>query len=302
MQVEWSVSLWTNNYTSEDRDRHCEMMKKSDGWDHFITMGRITWDFRRSSEQDWGSRCIYLPGMRNITRLLIECNSWDYFDVGVPYPTGFHPNSPSDVATWQEFVRTRVARIASISVLVDGDWLDSPSRVKAEFYIHFAKRFSTPDWTRAPFDAQFPRRLDVNQACDLECEVTNEEIKRAVWDCGSDKSLGPDGFTFEFFKKYWSTVGVDVINAIKEFFSSSNFPNGCNSSFIALIPKVQEQSAFIKGRQIMDGPLILNKVISWCKSKKVQALLFKVDFQKAFDSVRWDHIDDILYKLGFGFK
>ncbi|PWA50042.1 exostosin-like protein [Artemisia annua] len=110
--------LWTNNYTAEDRDRHCEMMlqwvhdqpywKKSDGWDHFITMGRITWDFRRSSEQDWGSRCIYLPGMRNITRLLIERNSWDYFDVGVPYPTGFHPSSPSDVATWQEFVRTRV--------------------------------------------------------------------------------------------------------------------------------------------------------------------------------------------------
>nr|GFA78193.1 RNA-directed DNA polymerase, eukaryota [Tanacetum cinerariifolium] len=25
-----------------------------------------------------------------------------------------------------------------------------------------------------------------------------------------------------------------------------------------------------------------------------QALLFKVDFQKAFDSVRWDHLDDIL--------
>ncbi|XP_071707267.1 xyloglucan galactosyltransferase XLT2 [Rutidosis leptorrhynchoides] len=109
--------LWTNNYTSEDRDRHCEMMlkwvheqpywKKSDGWDHFLTMGRITWDFRRSKEQDWGSRCIYLPGMRNITRLLIERNSWDYFDVGVPYPTGFHPTSPSDVATWQEFVRTR---------------------------------------------------------------------------------------------------------------------------------------------------------------------------------------------------
>ncbi|XP_024973513.1 xyloglucan galactosyltransferase XLT2 [Cynara cardunculus var. scolymus] len=109
--------LWTNNYTAEDRDRHCRMMlkwvheqpywKKSNGWDHFITMGRITWDFRRSKDDDWGSRCIYLPGMRNITRLLIERNSWDYFDIGVPYPTGFHPTSTSDVATWQEFVRTR---------------------------------------------------------------------------------------------------------------------------------------------------------------------------------------------------
>ncbi|GKB69895.1 putative reverse transcriptase domain-containing protein [Tanacetum coccineum] len=138
-----------------------------------------------------------------------------------------------------------------------------------------------------------------------------------------------------------SLFGEDVLNAVKEFFNSSIFPNGCNPSFIALILKVlyakhlsdfhpisligcqykiigkilanrlsivinelisHEQSAFIKGRQILDGPLILNKIISWCKSRKQQALLFKVDFQKVFDSVRWDHLDDILGKFSFGSK
>ncbi|GMN40879.1 hypothetical protein TIFTF001_010103 [Ficus carica] len=107
--------LFSKTSTAKDRDRHCEMMltwlqdqpyyRKSNGWDHFISMGRITWDFRRSKDSAWGSRCIYIPGMRNITRLLIERNSWDYFDVGVPYPTGFHPRSESDVAEWQRFVR-----------------------------------------------------------------------------------------------------------------------------------------------------------------------------------------------------
>ncbi|CAI0547138.1 unnamed protein product [Linum tenue] len=108
--------LW-QNFSPKDRDRHCETMlswvksqpqfQRSNGWDHFITMGRITWDFRRSTDQDWGSSCIYLPGMRNITRLLIERNPWDYFDVGVPYPTGFHPRSDADVLRWQKFVRER---------------------------------------------------------------------------------------------------------------------------------------------------------------------------------------------------
>ncbi|KAK9983183.1 hypothetical protein SO802_032708 [Lithocarpus litseifolius] len=108
--------LWSNS-SEEERDRHCGMMlkwvqeqpyfKRSNGWDHFITMGRITWDFRRSKDKDWGSSCIYMPGMRNITRLLIERNPWDYFDIGVPYPTGFHPRSDSDVAEWQSFVRNR---------------------------------------------------------------------------------------------------------------------------------------------------------------------------------------------------
>ncbi|KDP22372.1 hypothetical protein JCGZ_26203 [Jatropha curcas] len=108
--------LWFN-YTAKDRDRHCDKMlkwvqdqpyyNKSNGWDHFLAMGRISWDFRRSKEEDWGSSCIYMPGMRNITRLLIERNPWDYFDVGVPYPTGFHPRSDADILQWQEFVRTR---------------------------------------------------------------------------------------------------------------------------------------------------------------------------------------------------
>ncbi|XAR66177.1 hypothetical protein NMG60_11012300 [Bertholletia excelsa] len=108
--------LW-KNYSAKDRDQHCKMMLKwvhnqsywnrSNGWDHFIAMGRISWDFRRTRPDDWGSSCIHLPGMRNITRLLIERNPWDYFDVGVPYPTGFHPATATEVTTWQDFVRGR---------------------------------------------------------------------------------------------------------------------------------------------------------------------------------------------------
>ena len=109
--------LWLKNSSAKERDFHCEMMLKwvqdqpyftrNDGWDHFLTMGRISWDFRRSKDEEWGSSCIHKPGMRNVTRLLIERNPWDYFDVGVPYPTGFHPRSDNDVVEWQEFVRNR---------------------------------------------------------------------------------------------------------------------------------------------------------------------------------------------------
>ncbi|GKB10553.1 RNA-directed DNA polymerase, eukaryota, reverse transcriptase zinc-binding domain protein [Tanacetum coccineum] len=101
-----------------------------------------------------------------------------------------------------------------------------------------SKRTAFLHWICAPFEANFPRHLDYEQSSDLEGEVTNEEIKRAVWDCGSDKSPGLDGFTFDIFKKFWSIVGGDVINAVKEFFNSSSFLKGCNSSFIALILKV----------------------------------------------------------------
>ncbi|GKA12594.1 hypothetical protein Tco_0692140 [Tanacetum coccineum] len=43
------------------------------------------------------------------------------------------------------------------------------------------------------FDYQFPNRLTPDQIKDLERNVSYEEIKRAVWDCGISKSPGPDG-------------------------------------------------------------------------------------------------------------
>nr|GFA26801.1 RNA-directed DNA polymerase, eukaryota [Tanacetum cinerariifolium] len=62
------------------------------------------------------------------------------------------------------------------------------------------------------------------------------------------------------------------------------------------------QSAFVTDRQILDGPFILNEIVYWCKNKKKQSTVFKVDFEKAYDSVRWDFIDDILRMFGFGEK
>nr|GEZ92835.1 hypothetical protein [Tanacetum cinerariifolium] len=44
----------------------------------------------------------------------------------------------------------------------------------------------------------------------------------------------------------------------------------------------------------------LNELLSWCKRKKKQALIFKVDFAKAYDSVRWDYLLVVLHAFGFG--
>ena len=55
----------------------------------------------------------------------------------------------------------------------------------------------------------------------------------------------------------------------------------------------KEQSAFIKGRSILEGPLILNEVISWAKSTKRPLFILKADLEKAFDSLSWSFLDDI---------
>nr|GEZ72089.1 RNA-directed DNA polymerase, eukaryota, reverse transcriptase zinc-binding domain protein [Tanacetum cinerariifolium] len=62
------------------------------------------------------------------------------------------------------------------------------------------------------------------------------------------------------------------------------------------------QSAFVANHQIIDGPFIFNELLSWCKFKKLNGMIFKVDFEKAFDSVKWDYLDETLKAFGFGSK
>ena len=49
----------------------------------------------------------------------------------------------------------------------------------------------------------------------------------------------------------------------------------------------------------MDGPLLVNEIIDWYKRNKINLMVFKIDFVKAFDSVSWDYIFQILQLIGF---
>ncbi|GJX70961.1 RNA-directed DNA polymerase, eukaryota [Tanacetum coccineum] len=238
-------------------------------------------------------------------------------------------------------INKKRSQLAIRGVFVDGVWQTDPCAVKVAFRNHFEARFKKPTSSGLKINFTFPKRLVQDQADDLERSVTRDEIRMAVWNCGDNKSPGPDGYSFEFFKKYWSFVGPDLCEAVEQFFMNGAFSKGCNSSFIALIPKVMDaklvsdfrpisligcvykvvtkimanrlatvisdiisdtQSAFVSERQILDGPFIINEVLHWCKRKNKQAMFFKVDFAKAYDSVRWDFLIDVLEAFGFGSK
>ncbi|GKC48431.1 RNA-directed DNA polymerase, eukaryota [Tanacetum coccineum] len=43
-------------------------------------------------------------------------------------------------------------------------------------------------------------------------------------------------------------------------------------------------------------------VLNWRKNKKEKTLIFKVDFEKAYDSLCWDFLQEVMHKMGFGSK
>ncbi|GJX81979.1 putative RNA-directed DNA polymerase, eukaryota, reverse transcriptase zinc-binding domain protein [Tanacetum coccineum] len=230
---------------------------------------------------------------------------------------------------------------AITGIMHDGVWISDPLFTKEIFLNFFKDKFQAHDSQVVFSPLALSIGLCTRDRDSFQTSVSCDEIKSAIWDCGSNKAPRPDGFSFAFIKKYWDLLKMDIYGFFNSFFESGLMPQGANSFFFTLIPKVSnpifikdfcpisfigihykiiakvlanrlskvidkivsnEQSTFISGRQILDGPLILSEVIDWFKKRKKKMLIFKVDFEKAFDLVSWKYLDFVLISLGFGSK
>ena len=160
-----------------------------------------------------------------------------------------------------------------------------------------------------------------------------------MFSINGEKSPGPDGYTSHFFKVAWPIVESEVNEAILSFFERNFLHTAFNSTIIALVPKCQNpnsikdfrpisccsviykcitkimsnrlkkflpaiisgnQSAFISGRSITDNILMAQELVKgYGRSTLSPRCAIKVDLQKAFDSLNWKFILDVLAALKF---
>ncbi|XP_071713654.1 uncharacterized protein [Rutidosis leptorrhynchoides] len=164
---------------------------------------------------------------------------------------------------FHSMVRMRNNKNTIRGLLVDGSWKDNPEDIKYEAVSHFSNRFKEPDIERPSLeDLEYPI-LTSSEASKLEETLEEKEIRDTNFDCDSTKAPGPDVIP--------SLVGP-------------------------------EQSAFLKGRFILDGALIVNECIDFLRSSRKKGIIFKVDFEKAFDCINWEFLLEVMRCMGFGYK
>jgi hypothetical protein len=62
------------------------------------------------------------------------------------------------------------------------------------------------------------------------------------------------------------------------------------------------QTAFIPGRNIMEGVVVLHETIHDIYRKKMSGVILKIDFKKTYDKINWDFLQQSLRMKGFSNK
>ncbi|XP_062079953.1 uncharacterized protein LOC133784657 [Humulus lupulus] len=175
--------------------------------------------------------------------------------------------------------------------------------------------------------------LSLDDQTELLKPFTFQDVKIAMFSIKAVKSPGPDGFGAGFFKSLWSVIGKEVATTVLEFFDTGCIPKALNNTILTLIPKVsqpsnaseyrpiargvqinrkprltsilpklvnQNQGAFVKNRSLAHNVLILQNLLKGYNRKRVSPqCLMKIDLSKAYDSIDWDFLENLLNAYKF---
>ncbi|WVZ77498.1 hypothetical protein U9M48_025357 [Paspalum notatum var. saurae] len=173
----------------------------------------------------------------------------------------------------------------------------------------------------------------------LDVPFTEEEVWAAIRDMPSDRAPGPDGFNRAFYKAAWGTIKQDIMAALGTFYRGNGGGfSALNNGLIVLLPKRQDasspsdyrpiamvhsfgklvskilavrlapllpglmscnQTAFVRGRALHDSYKFVQAAAVYFRKMKIPVAMLKIDISKAFDTISWSFLLDVLQALGF---
>ena len=183
-------------------------------------------------------------------------------------------------------------------------------------------------------------KLTENQKEHCELKVSIHECAKALKELKNGKSPGIDGIPADFYKFFWLDVQNYVVESINYSFTSGKMSTSQRLAVITLLPKKDkdrlllknwrpvsllstdyklitkmlamklssvlsdlihhDQTAYIKGRYIGENIRTIDNAIEYCKQNNMSAILLLIDFEKAFDTIRWKFLMKVLKKFNFG--
>ena len=186
---------------------------------------------------------------------------------------------------------------------------------------------------------KLPKMAELDQQY-LNSPFTKEEVQATINLMPTNKSPGPDGFSNEFYREFWTEFHPIFMAMIDNFCRNRILPQSMNLAYISvlhksgkdplkcasyrpislldhdykiitkllakrledILPKLinPDQAGFIKGRYSADNIRRLLNVINHFDTGRNPSLLLALDAEKVYDRVEWSFLFAILEKLNMG--
>ena len=228
--------------------------------------------------------------------------------------------------------------------LEDGSTITKPDKILEEMrkFYQSLYNFKTIKNIEESNLSEFPKKfnkLSENEKIALDSEISEEELKRQVFNSASNKSPGPDGYTNEFYKAFWHKIKILLLNLVNHFFKEKSISQNHLMGIITCIPKGDKlrnklknwrpitllnsiykfysgiwanrikkhlpkligrnQTGFVQNRFIGENTRLTLDILTESNFENSSGLLILVDFEKAFDSISWKFITKILKLFNF---
>ncbi len=167
-----------------------------------------------------------------------------------------------------------------------------------------------------------------------------KEYTKSIKDMSNGKSPGTDGFTVDWYKFFWSDISKFVLDSLNYAYIKGELLVDQRRGIITLIPKKgksrmllknwrpisllntdykiltkglasrlkkvlpsiidSDQTGFLEGRYIGENIRTIADLIEYTSLKDMPGILLLIDFEKAFDTVKWSYIIKCLKYFNFG--
>ena len=231
----------------------------------------------------------------------------------------------------------------TITELIDdaGHHISDQSKILLQQHDFYKTLYSTTNLD-CNDESFFNHNIKLTEEQKYLCEgnITFKECAQSLKLMTNGKSPGSDGYTVDFYKKFWEDIGPLLYRSLYLAYESGSFTDFQYQGVITCIPKEGKdrrfignwrpisllntdlkiasavianrikpllpfiisdtQKGFIKGRFIGENTRLLYDLMHYLEQHNKTGLLLLVDFEKAFDSVEWKFLKKALSSFNFG--